>query len=131
MTNQCALLLLELGLAALDENNNLIVSKRFTNPVQSFRSIKSGKIPMELEEIIEALSHFGYISVNDSNVNDILRSAGLKSHMMTLQEQDEIQNKKQMLLIRYGFARDERDTIRELRNFAIEISSSRVKEESH
>jgi nucleolar protein 56 len=50
--------------------------------------------------------------------------------MMTVQEQDEIQNKKQMLLIRCGFALDERDAIRELRNFAIEISSSRVKEES-
>ena len=130
MTNQCALLLLELGLAAFDENNNLIVSKRFTNPAQSFRSIKSGNTLMELEEIIEALSHFDYISVNDSNVNDVLRSAGLKSHMMTLQEQDDIQNRKQMLLIKCGFARDERDTIRELRNFAIEISSSRVKEES-
>ncbi|HET7147557.1 MAG TPA: hypothetical protein VFI73_03575 [Candidatus Nitrosopolaris sp.] len=130
MTNQCALLLLELGLAALDENNNLIVSKRFTNPGKSFRSIKSGRIPLELEEIIQALSRFEYISVNDSNVNDALRSAGLKSQMMTLQEQDEIQNKKQMLLIKYGFTRDERDTIRELRNFAIELSSSKVKEES-
>ena len=38
--------------------------------------------------------------------------------------------KSRCCLITYGFARDERDTIRELRNFAIEISSSRVKEES-
>jgi nucleolar protein 56 len=130
MTNRCALVLLELGLAAFDEKNNIIVSNRFTNPAESFRSIKSGRIPAELEALIKALSNYDYISVNDSNVNDFLRAASLKSHMMTLQEQDEIQNKKQMLLLRCGFARDERDAIHELRKFAIEISSSKVKEES-
>lgn len=130
MTNQCALVLLELGLAAFDKDNNIVVSNRFAHPVQSFSSIKSGKIPTELEALIKALSNFDSISVNDSNVNDLLKAAGLKSHMMTLQEQDEIQNKKQLLLVRCGFARDERDVIRELRNFAIEISSSKIKEES-
>ena len=50
--------------------------------------------------------------------------------MMTVQEQDEIQNEKQKLLLRCGFARDEREAIQELRKFAIEISSSKVKEES-
>ena len=97
MTNRCALVLLELGLAAFDEKNNIIVSNRFTNPAESFRSIKSGRIPAELEALIKALSNYDYISVNDSNVNDFLKAASLKSHMMTLQEQDEIQNKKQML----------------------------------
>jgi len=130
MTNRCSLVLLELGLAAFDGNNNVIVSNRFTNPAQSFNSIKSGRIPTELEELFEALSDFGDISVNDSNVNDLLRSAGLKSSMMTVQEQDEIQNKKQMLLIRCGFVSNERDAVQMLRNFALEISSSRVKEES-
>jgi len=130
MTNWCALVLLELGLAAFDTDNNVIVSNRFTNPAQSFRSIKSGKIPKELEELIEALYDFNDISVNDSNLNDLLRAAGLKTHMMALQEQDEIQNQKQMLLIRCGFVSNERDAVQKLRNFALEISSSRVKEES-
>ena len=130
MTNRCALVLLELGIAAFDEKNNIIVSNRFTNPAQSFRSIKSGSVPTELEGVIKQLSNFDYISVNDSDVNAFLRAASLKSHMMTVQEQDEIQNKKQILLLRCGFARDEREVIRELRKFAIEISSSRVKEES-
>ena len=130
MTNRCALVLLELGIAAFDEKNNIIVSNRFTNPAQSFRSIKSGSVPTELEGLIKELSNFDYISVNDSDVNAFLRAANLKSHMMTVQEQDEIQNKKQMLLLRCGFARDEREAIRELRKFAIEISSSKVKEES-
>src|SRR6266487_3436339 len=91
MTNWCALVLLELGLAAFDEKNSVIVSNRFTNPAQSFRSIKSGRIPTELEELKEAISNFDDISVNDSNVNELLRAAGLKTHMMTLQEQDETQ----------------------------------------
>lgn len=130
MTNRCALVLLELGVAAFDEKNNIVVSNKFANPAESFRSIKSGRIPAELGALIKALSSFDYISVNDSNLNDFLRAASLKSHMMTLQEQDEIQNKKQMLLLRCGFARDERDAIHELRKFAIELSSSRIKEES-
>jgi nucleolar protein 56 len=130
MTNRCALVLLELGIAAFDEKNNIIASNRFANPAQSFRSIKSGSVPTELEGLIKQLSSFDYISVNDSDVNAFLRAASLKSHMMTVQEQDEIQNKKQMLLLRCGFARDEREAIRELRKFAIEISSSKVKEES-
>jgi nucleolar protein 56 len=130
MTNRCALVLLELGIAAFDEKNNIIVSSRFTNPAQSFRSIKSGSVPTELEGVIKELSNFDYISVNDSDVNAFLRAASLKSHMMTVQELDEIQNKKQILLLRCGFARDEREAIRELRKFAIEISSSKVKEES-
>lgn len=130
MTNRCALVLLELGIAAFDEKNNIIVSNRFTNPAQSFRSIKSGSVPTELEGVIKELSNFDYISVNDSDVNAFLRAASLESHMMTVQEQDEIQKKKQILLLRCGFARDEREAIRELRKFAIEISSSKVKEES-
>jgi len=130
MTNRCAVVLLELGIAAFDEKNNIIVSNRFTNPAQSFRSIKSGSVPTELEGVIKELSNFDYISVNDSDVNAFLRAASLKSHMMTVQEQDEIQDKKQILLLRCGFARDEREAIRELRKFAIEISSSKVKEES-
>jgi nucleolar protein 56 len=130
MTNRCALVLLELGIAAFDEKNNIILSSRFTNPAQSFRSIKSGSVPTELEGVIKELSNFDYISVNDSDVNAFLRAASLKSHMMTVQELDEIQNKKQILLLRCGFARDEREAIRELRKFAIEISSSKVKEES-
>jgi len=121
---------LELGIAAFDDKNNIIASNRFTNPAQSFRSIKSGSVPTELEGLIKELSNFDYISVNDSDVNAFLRAASLNSHMMTVQEQDEIQNEKQKLLLRCGFARDEREAIQELRKFAIEISSSKVKEES-
>src|SRR6266581_4321549 len=84
MTNWCALVLLELGLAAFDEKNSVIVSNRFTNPAQSFRSIKSGRIPTELEELKEAISNFDDISVNDSNVNELLRAAGLKTHLTKL-----------------------------------------------
>ncbi len=130
MTNRCALVLLELGIAAYDEGNNIIVSNRFTNPAQSFHSIKSGSVPTELEGLIKELSKFDHISVNDPDVNAFLRAANLKSHMMTVQEQDEIQNKKQMLLLRFGFVRDEREAMRELRKFALEVSSYKVKEES-
>jgi len=130
MTNGCSIVLLELGLAAFNENNDVIASKKFVNPVLSYSSIRSGRISTELQELIRTISGFDYVLVNDSNLNDLLNVSGLKSHMMTIEQQDEIQEKKQALLITHGFANDERDAVQQLRNFAIELSSSKVKEES-
>lgn len=130
MTNSCSLVLLELGLAAFNENNDVIASKKFVNPVLSFNSIRSGRTSAELEELVKSISDFDYVLVNDSNLNDLLNVSGVKSHMMTQEQQDEVQEKKQALLITHGFANDERDAIQQLRNFAIELSSSKVKEES-
>ena len=90
MTNSCSLVLLELGLAAFNENNDVIASKKFVNPVLSFNSIRSGRTSAELEELVKSISDFDYVLVNDSNLNDLLNVSGVKSHMMTQEEQDEV-----------------------------------------
>ena len=130
MTNTCSVLLLELGLAAFDENNRLIVSKKFDNPIQSYRLLKSGENSLELKELIERIRSFDYISVNDANMAFVLQQSGLNSHVMSQEEQNNIQNTKPAYIVQSNLAMNEIEATQALRNFAIEFSSVRVKEAS-
>ena len=130
MTNTCSVLLLELGLAAFDENNRLIVSKKFDNPIQSYRLLKSGENSLELKELIERIRSFDYISVNDANMAFVLQQSGLNSHVMPQEEQNNIQNTKPAYIVQSNLAMNETEATQALRNFAIEFSSVRVKEAS-
>src|SRR5919199_1370359 len=65
MTKICSVLLLETGLAAFDQGNNLIASKKFDNPVHSYRLLKDGKKSAELDQLTETLHSFDSVSVND------------------------------------------------------------------
>ena len=130
MTNTCSVLLLELGLAAFDENNRLIVSKKFDNPIQSYRLLKSGENSLELKELIERIRSFDYISVNDANMAFVLQQSGLNSHVMPQEEQNKIQNTKPVYIVQSNLAMNEIEATQALRNFAIEFSSVRVKEAS-
>jgi nucleolar protein 56 len=130
MTNTCSVLLLELGLAAFDENNRLIVSKKFDNPIQSYRLLKSGENSLELKELIERISSFDYILVNDANMAFVLQQSGLNSHVMPQEEQNNIQNTKPAYIVQSKLAMNEIEATQALRNFAIEFSSVRIKEAS-
>ena len=130
MTNTCSVLLLELGLAAFDENNRLIVSKKFDNPIQSYRLLKSGENSLELKELIERIRSFDYILVNDANMAFVLQQSGLNSHVMPQEEQNNIQNTKPAYIVQSKLAINEIEATQALRNFAIEFSSVRVKEAS-
>ena len=81
MTKTCSVLLFELGLGAFDENNRLIVSKKFDNPIQSYRLLKVAKI-LELKELTERIRSFDYISVNDANMAFVLQQSGLNSQVI-------------------------------------------------
>lgn len=130
MTNTCSVLLLELGLAAFDENNRLIVSKKFDNPIQSYRLLKSGENSLELKDLIERIRSFDYIFVNDANMAFVLQQSGLNSHVMPQEEQNNIQNTKPAYIVQSKLAMNEIEATQALRNFAIEFSSVRVKEAS-
>ncbi|MGB6627856.1 MAG: hypothetical protein WBE61_06970 [Nitrososphaeraceae archaeon] len=130
MTKTCSVLLFELGLAAFDENNRLIVSKKFDNPIQSYRLLKSGENSLELKELIERIRSFDYISVNDANMAFVLQQSGLNSHVMPQEEQNNIQNTKPAYIVQSNLAMNEIEATQALRNFAIEFSSVRVKEAS-
>ena len=130
MTKTCSVLLFELGLAAFDEHNRLIVSKKFDNPIQSYRLLKSGENSLELKELIERIRSFDYISVNDANMAFVLQQSGLNSHVMPQEEQNKIQNTKPAYIVQSNLAMNETEATQALRDFAIEFSSVRVKEAS-
>ncbi|NAL77268.1 ribonucleotide-diphosphate reductase subunit beta, partial [Nitrososphaera sp. AFS] len=130
MTNQCLVVLVELGIIALDGSSNVIASLKFDNAAKSNQLIRTGKTPDDFGELLNKIRDIDEVKVNDQRLNGILISSGLNSQMMTTEELEEIQRGKQALLIHSGFASDERDVIRRLRDFAIEMSSEKVKEES-
>jgi nucleolar protein 56 len=130
MARYCLVVLMELGLAVFDENNNLIKSVKFSNPVNSFRLVKGGSKLPEIIQLIDALNQYDDILVNDHTLAFHFRQAGLNSHIMSQEKQDAFQNTKPILLVSSKFANNETQAMELLRNFAIELSSSRVKETS-
>jgi nucleolar protein 56 len=130
MAKYCFVVLMELGLAVFDDNNNLINSVRFSNPVDSFRLVKSGGKLVEMMQLIDKLNSYDDILVNEPTLAFHFRQAGLNSHTMSQEKQDEIQNTKPLLIVSSKFADSETQAMQLLRNFAIELSSSKVKETS-
>jgi nucleolar protein 56 len=131
MPKHCFVVLTELGLAVFDgNNNNLINSVRFSNPVDSFRLVKSGSKLPEIVQLIDKLNSYDDILVNEPTLAFHFRQAGLNSHTMSQEKQEEIQNTKPLLIVSSKFADSETQAMQLLRNFAIELSSSKVKETS-
>lgn len=130
MTNMCSVLLLETGVAVFDDRDNLIFSKKFDNPIHSYRSLKGGERSPELDQLRQILQPFDFISVNDPSIMFLLRQSGLNSHLMPEDQQRKIRDEKAALMVKSRLATDEMDAMQKLRNFALEFSSTRVKEAS-
>jgi nucleolar protein 56 len=128
--NTCSVILLELGVAAFDRGGSLVVSKKVDNAIRSYRLLKSGVNLDEIRWFIEKLRSFAPVSTNDASIVSVLRQAGLNSQLMPEDEQQYIQNSKPTLIVKAGFANNEQDAMQALREFAINLSSSRVKEAS-
>ena len=128
--NTCSVVLLELGMAAFDQGGSLVVSKKFDNAIRSYRLLKSGVNLDEIRWFIEKLRSFEPVSTNDASIVAVLRQAGLNSQLMPEDQQQHIQNSKPTLIVKAGFANNEQDAMQALREFAINLSSSRVKEAS-
>src|SRR6185503_5969559 len=130
MANNCAVVLLELGVAAFDQDGNLVASKKFDNAIRSYRLLKSGATPEEIKPFIEKLGSFDSVSASDASVAAVLRQAGLTSQVMPEEQQQSIQSEKPDYIVKAGFAANTQEAMQALRDFAIELSSSRVKEAS-
>jgi nucleolar protein 56 len=116
--------------AAFDRGGSLLVSKKFDNAIRSYRLLKSGVNLDEIRWFIEKLRSFEPVSTNDASIVSVLRQAGLDSQLMPEDQQQYIQNSKPTLIVKAGFANNEQDAMQALREFAINLSSSRVKEAS-
>ena len=130
MAKYCYVVLMELGLAVFDDNNDLIKSVKFSNPVNSFRFVKSGSKLPEISQLIDILNSYDDVLVNDPSLAFHFRQAGLNSHIMSEEKQEEFQKTKPVLLVSSKFTDSETQAMELLRNFAIELSSSKVKETS-
>jgi nucleolar protein 56 len=113
-----------------DDRDNLIFSKKFDNPIHSYRSLKGGERSPELDQLRQILQPFDFISVNDPSIVFLLRQSGLNSHVMPEDQQRKIRDEKAALMVKSRLATDEMDAMQKLRNFALEFSSTRVKEAS-
>ncbi len=121
---------MELGLAAFDATGNVAAAKKFESALRSYRLLKSGGAPDEIKPFVDNLRSFDSITVNDASVEIMLRQAGLNTHLMSEERQQEFQASKPDYLVKAGFATSPADAMQALRDFAIELSSSRVKEAS-
>jgi nucleolar protein 56 len=130
MAGTCSLLMLELGLAVFDEDENLVVSKKFEDPIKAFGSLKNGESPDELNYVLDGLGNFDSIAVNNDLLRSLLMQFGFESFVMSEQRQNEIEGVKPTLIVKSGLAKDEVEASMELRNFAIRYSSNKVKEGS-
>jgi nucleolar protein 56 len=128
--NTCSVLLLELGMVAFEPGGSSITSKKFDDAIRSYRLIKSGVTPDEISWFIEKLRSFEQVLTNDASIVAILRQAGLNSQLMSEDQQQGIQNNKPSFIVKAGFANNEQEAMQALREFAINLSSSRVKEAS-
>jgi nucleolar protein 56 len=127
---KCSTILLELGIASFNQDGILIHSKRFDRPVHSYRLLKSGAMPDEIKQFVDKLRSIDSISVNDPSLVSMLRNAGLSANLMPEDLQKSIQDNKPQQLVKAGLASSEQEAMQSLRDFAIELSSSRVKEAS-
>jgi nucleolar protein 56 len=128
--NSCSVVLLELGVAAFDQGGSLVASRKFDNAIRSYRLLKSGAIPDEIKPFIEKLRLFDPVTTNDASVAAALRQTGLNSKLMPDDQQQSIQSSKPGFIVKAGFANNDQDAMQALREFAINLSSSRVKEAS-
>lgn len=130
MANNCSVVLMELGVAAFDQVGSLVASKKFDNAIRSYRLLKSGATPDEIKQFVEKLRSFDSVTANDASVAAVLRQAGLNSQLMPEDQQQSIQSDKPIFIVKAGFAGNEQEAMQALREFAINLSSSRVKEAS-
>jgi nucleolar protein 56 len=130
MSGTCSLLMLELGLAVFDEDENLVVSKKFEDPIKAFGTLKNGESPDELNYVLDGLANFHSVAVNNELLRSLLMQFGFESFVMSQQRQNEIQGAKPTLIVKSGLAKDEVEASLELRDFAIRYSSNKVKEGS-
>src|SRR5918911_1730611 len=130
MNNICSVLLLETGVAVFDDRDNLVFSKKFDNPINSYRSLKGGERSPEFDQLRQILQSFDFISVNDPSIMFLLRQSGLNSQVMPEDQQRQIRDEKPALMVKSKLASNEIEAMQKLRNFAVEFSSTRVKEAS-
>lgn len=126
MTKNCTMILSELGPFVIDTENELIYSKKFKNIISSHILISNGDYS-EILDISDKLRNYDSVFSNDTGLIFYLRNNGINVYGMPSEKIKEISKHKLNYLIQAGFAKNERDAHIQLRQFALDFSSSKVR----
>jgi len=123
-----SVLLTELGIAVFEEEK-FIKSFPFSEPAEDYVFVKKAK--SRLSELGKFLYEKNEdVLVNDLGLQDLLKKKSIESQLMNESKLENIQLTKPQILVDSGFAENNDDAIQKLRNFAIQLSSSKVSEVS-
>ena len=121
-------ILTEVGIAVFDENK-CVKSLPFSEPARDYVSIKEEKANIsELQGFLSKLN--SGIFVNDASLLKLLKKNSVDVELMEDSKIEHIQASKLHVLVDSGFAKDEPDARSKLRDFAVQLSSSKVTETS-
>ena len=121
-----SVILTELGVAVFDDNK-CVKSFPFSNPAVQYIELKKEQI--SLNELEQFLANLGsVVLVNDSSLLKLLRKKSIDVDVMDEKKIETIQSSKLRGIVDSGFATDEGDARGKLREFALNLSSSRVTE---
>lgn len=121
-------ILFEIGICLL-EDSNLIYRKKFDNPEIEYSSILQGN-KLYLTDLIGQLKDFDQVRVNNKNLIHIFQTENIDVKLMSDSRQDEINQNKLDLMVKFGFSNSKIELSTALQKFAINLSSMKVKETS-
>jgi nucleolar protein 56 len=116
------MILSELGPFVFDNENELIYSKKFKNIIL----ISNGDYS-EILDISDKLRRYDSVFSNDTGLISYLRNNGINIYVLPSEKIREISKHKLNYLKQAGFAENEYDAHMQLRQFAIDFSSSKVR----
>jgi nucleolar protein 56 len=125
-----SVILFELGICVLDHEGNVVLSRKFGDPVGAYDLLQKRQMPQEIKNILNELNHFDTVVVNEDNLYSILKNGGQNVEMMSTDQQQEYRKNAASFAVRCGVSSDEATAVQQLRDFAISLSSSRVREAS-
>jgi nucleolar protein 56 len=120
------MILSELGPFIFNNENELIYSKKFKNIISSNILISNGDYS-EILDISDKLRRYDSVFSNDTGLISYLRNNGINVYVMPSEKIRDISKHKLNYLIQAGFAENEYDAHMQLRQFALDFSSSKVR----
>jgi nucleolar protein 56 len=121
-------ILFEIGLCAI-EDSNLIYKKKFDDSVVEYSSIIQGQ-KNYVVDLIPKLRNYGIVRVNNKSLIQALQDESFDVKLMSDSRQNEINQNKLELMIKFGLAENREELGELLQRFAINLSSMKVKETS-
>ena len=121
-------ILTEIGVAVFDKNT-CVKSLPFSDPAKEYIEIKEERTNVyQLSDFLSKLT--SPVFVNDSSLLKLLKKNSIEAELMDNAKIENIQASKLRVLVDSGFSKDEDDARTKLRDFAVQLSSSKVTETS-